>query len=271
MVKNVLRTALFSLFILSYCACTVSPTYSRKDIETAIKNLCKQEFSIDVKVWEVGDTIWVYFPFEKIVNKEGTEFNEEFSGKMNNVILSLRRIILSMDKRPKFYTFVASDINAGFDLYFVWYVEDLVMLETGYISRGEFQERQGYLYAVDSKAIGNTQGDHIQRHNLTMGEFVSYLIRQNMESKFLAENMKDKFQINDLRAKYLEGKIEISFDIVVKKYEEGLLSPYDEALKSAKKYLKIYSYPQEITEIVITDTFNKKSRFYTINALREEN
>jgi len=250
-------------------ACSVSPTYSRKDIETAIYNLCKQEFNIDVKVWELGDTIWVYFPFEKIVNKEGTEFNEEFSEKMNNIILSLRRIILSMDKRPQFYTFVASDINAGFDLYFVWYVEDLVRLETGYISRGEFQERQGYLYALDSKAIGDTQGEHISRHNITIGEFVSYLIKQNIENKFLAEGTKDKFQINDLRAKYSEGKIEINFDIEIKKYEEGLLSPFDEALKNAKKFLKIYNYPQEIREVVITDTFNKKSRSYAIKALIE--
>ena len=269
MAKNVLRTALFSLFVLLYSACSVSPTYSRKDIESAIKNLCKQEFDIDVKVWEVGDTIWVYSPFTKMVTDKG-EFDSEVSDKIQNIFLSLRRVILSMDKRPQFYCFVASDIVSGFDLYYVWNIQDLVHIETGYISRGDFQERGAFIHALNAQAIGDTQGVHISRYAITIGEFISYLVKQSIEKAFTSEEAKQNFQITDLRAKYTKGKIEISFDIMVKKYEEGLPSPFDVAIKSLKKFLKIYDYPPEITEIVITDSFNKKSRSYTVKALKED-
>jgi hypothetical protein len=199
------------------------------------------------------------------------EFDTEVSDKIQNIFLSLRRVILSMDKRPEFYCFVASDITSGFDLYYVWNIRDLVMIETGFISRGDFQERGAFIHALSTQAIGDTQGDHISRYNITIGEFISYLVKQNIEKAFSSEATKGNFQINDLHAKYSNGRLEISFDIIVKKYEEGLPSPYDEAVKSLKKFLKIYDYPPEVTEVVVTDSFNKKSRFYTIRALREEN
>jgi hypothetical protein len=245
------------------------PTYSRKDVEAAIKNLCQKEFNIDVKVWEVGDTIWVYSPFEKIVDKRG-ELEKDVSDKIRKIFLSLRRVILSMDKRPKFYCFVASDITSGFDIYYVWYIRDLVMFETGYISLGNFQEREAFINAVNTKALGDTQGDHISRYDINLGEFISYLIKQNVEKKFTEEGLKDNFKINDLHTKYYNGKLEINFDIMIKKYKEGLPYPFDETIAVTKKILKIYEHPVEISEVTINDVFNKKSRFYTRKALMED-
>ena len=269
MVKNAFKTALFSFFVLSYCACSVPPTYSRKDIESTIKNLCKQEFNIDVKVWEADNTIWVYSPFEKIVNSKG-ELEEDVSERIRKILLSLRRVILSMENRPKFYCFVASDISVGFDLYYVWYINDLVLFEIGYISLGDFQEREAFIHALNTKALGDTQGSHISRYDIKLGEFISYLIKQNIEKKFSSEKVKDNFKINDLRTKYYNGKLEINFDIMIKKYKEGLLYPFDEAVAITKKILKVYDYPAEIKEVTINDAFNKKSRFYTRKALMED-
>ncbi len=268
--RNFLVKLICFLLIFVVSCQPSKPTYSRKDIKSAIKNLCKHEFNIDVKVWEVGDTIWVYLPFVKVLNKERTNFSAEFSEKSNKVMVSLVRIILSMDKRPQFYCFVASDIDTGFDFYRVWYVEDLKMLAADFISRGEFFERQGILSLEDAKAIGDTQGDHIERHNITLGEFISYLIEQDIERTFTAEKMKEKFKINELNSKFSHGKIEVSFNIVAKSHEQGLPSPFDVAIKSVKKFLKIYNYPSEITEVTVTDSASNKLRFYTIKALREE-
>jgi hypothetical protein len=270
MVKSGRRIILliFSLILL-FSACDDSPTYSRSEIASVIKTLCKKEFNIDVKVWEVGDTIWVYSPFEKIVNSKG-ELESDVSDKTRRILLSLRRVILSMDKRPKFYCFVASDINAGFDLYYVWYINDLILFEVGYISLGEFQEREAFIQAVNTKALGDTEGTHISKYDIKLGEFISYLIKQNVERKFSSDKVKDNFKINDLKAKYYNGKLEINFDIMIKKYKEGLPYPFDETVAVTKKILKVYNYPEEVNEVTINDVFNKKSRLYTRKALMEE-
>ncbi|MFA5008853.1 MAG: hypothetical protein WC546_06515 [Candidatus Omnitrophota bacterium] len=273
-IKKALPKLLFSFlaffFLISCDNKPAAPTYSRKDIESTIKSLCTKEFNIEVKVWEVGDTIWVYSPFEKIVNSKG-ELDKDVSDKIRKIFLSLRRVILSMDKRPKFYCFVASDINVGFDLYYAWYVRDLVMFETGYISLGNFQEREAFIHALNTKALGDTQGDHISRYDINLGEFISYLIKQNIEKKFTEEKLKDNFKINDLHVKYYNKRLEIDFDIEVTKYKEGLLYPFDETVAVTKNILKIYDYPEEISEVTINDAFNKKSRLYTRKALIEDN
>jgi hypothetical protein len=270
MVKNVLLTALFSILILLYCSCSVSPTYSRKDIESVITKICKEEFNIEVKVWEKGDTIWIYAPFDKILG-EDNQLDKKVSEGMRRIFLSLRRVILSMDTPPKFYAFVVSDIKTiGADLYYIDFIPDMIKFNMEFISINEMQEREVFFNSLNPQALGDKEGKHISTYEITMGEFIAYLIKQKMERTFTSPEVKDNFKINESRTNYYHGRIEITFDIMVQKYKEGLPYPFDEAVNITKKFLKIYEFPEDIKEIEIKDTFNKKNRFYTKRSLMEE-
>ena len=244
-----------------------SPTFSREDIEKIIKDICKKEFDIDAKVTEVGDTIWIYAPFEKVLNQEN-KFDEEVLGKVRHIFLSMNRAFLSMDKPPRFYCFVISDIKSiGADWYFIGFFYDMRKLQTNFISLGEAHEREVILNFFNPQALGDTQGTHIVKYDITMGEFIALLIKRDIEKAFTADAIKDKVTINDIRTYCDNEKLGIQFNIVIKQYDSNIENPFDVAKKSAKKFLKIYEDFHKITEIEIIDSASKKSRVFTKRAL----
>ncbi|MCP4653236.1 MAG: hypothetical protein GY858_07630 [Candidatus Omnitrophica bacterium] len=271
MAKNVLLIQLCSLLALSTISCSptpVSSTYSRNEIEDILKKICHQEFDIDVHAWNVGDTFWIYASFNKMLNDDN-QLDKEAIDKIQKILLSIQRVVLSMDKPPKFYFFVAADIKIGADLFYIGFTPDMVKYQLGFISRGEIQERKVSNYLPNPGAIGDLEGKHIPKYELTMGEFISYLIRQNLQDKFNAEEFKKHFQVLDLRCYYYNKSLGIMFNIKVIDEKEGLPSPFEEAIKTVKKYLTIYGF-KDVIEIEINDTANKKRRLYTLNALMED-
>ncbi|MEI8350273.1 MAG: hypothetical protein WCI77_08980 [Candidatus Omnitrophota bacterium] len=270
-IKGHLKHLLFSLLIASLlsCAADTHTTYSRKDIKTIILNLCKNEFNIEVKVWESGETIWIYAPFANVLD-EKRQINKDIQANIRRIFLSISRVILSMDKAPKFYAFVFSDTqDIGFDVYYIGFAYDLVKFELNHISLGQMQERQAVLQLLNPQALGDVDGNHINKYDISLGEFVSYLIKQNIEKTFSAPEVKDNFKINELQTNFTNGKLEITFDIMVQKYREGLAYPFDEITAITKRFLKIYDFPADLTEVEIKDNFNKKTRFYSREVLKE--
>ncbi|MBU0878284.1 MAG: hypothetical protein KKD55_01575, partial [Candidatus Omnitrophica bacterium] len=263
MAKHIRRALLFSISITFLVSCSISPTYPRKEIEKVIKNMCEDEFNIDVNVWDVGDTVWIYAPL-KIINEDGQwnitkdgRWNEDISKNTRIIHSSLNRIFLNIDKPPKFYCFVMSDIEKiGIDWYTIVFIPDIVRYTiesytTGHVSTEKMNERTFSSPSENPQALGDKVGEHIQKYDITMGEFISYLVKQSMERKFTAPEVKDNFQVNDLRAYYLNGKLGIIFDIMIKEYKEGLPEPFEEAKKAVKKFLKIYDSSGDIVEIEI--------------------
>jgi hypothetical protein len=246
------------------------PSFSRQDVEKIIKNICKQEFDIDVKVAEIGDTVWIYAPFEKVLNKEN-KFDEKVLEKVRHIFLSTNRAFLSMDKPPLFYCFVISDIKSiGADWYFIGFFYDMMKLQTNFISLGEAHEREVILNFFNPQALGDAQGSHIVKYDITMGEFIALLIKRDIENAFSATAIKDKVTINDIRT-YCDGeKLGILFNIVNKQYDPNMPNPFEVAKKSAKKFLKIYDNFQKIVEVEINDTGTKKSRTFSKRALFED-
>lgn len=269
MAKNAVRIIFFSILLIFFSSCDISPTYSRKNIENIIADICKKEFNLDVKVWGIGDTVWIYIPLENLIGSDN-QIDKNVLEKMRLVNLSLERAILSMDKPPKFYSFVVSDIKNGIDAYSVGFIPDMIKARIDLISRNDMAERGVFLIFNNAKALGDSQGEHVIKYDMSMGEFISYLIKQDMEKKFNAKEIQDYIKVNDLRTKYYKGRLEIDFDIMIKKYTEKLLYPFDEALSITKRVLGAYDYPSEITEVTINDVLNKKSRLYTRRALIED-
>ncbi|MCM8787503.1 MAG: hypothetical protein NC935_05540 [Candidatus Omnitrophica bacterium] len=261
------------LFLLLTTSCskiieTTPPTYSRKDIVNIIKKMCYDEFNITVQVWEVGDSIWVYAPFEDIITEKG-EWRKEVSTDLDRIYLSLARTILSMDRRPLFYCFAISDIKNGYDIYFIWYIPDFMMFQFGYISRGQFLERRALIYFPNPAAINDKEGNHIKPYDISLGEFVAYLISQNLQIKFTSDELKDILQLEKLTTDYQNTKLTVEVDAKITKYQPNLIDPIEEAKSMVKKFLKIYGEKANITEIEIKTPL--QSRIYSPKALFEEN
>ena len=256
-------------FILFFIIFTVScnptkPTYSKEEIKKHIIELCKKEFNIDVKVWHKEDTIWVYAPFKDILDKKGTNYKEDISKNVRRIFMVLGRIILSMEDRPKFYCFVVSDIKNGIDVYYVWAIADYVKFLFGYISQGEFNERQVFLPYLNTLAIDDTEGMHIKPYNIQLGEFISYLIKQSLIKIFSSNELKDYFEVKNIDVNLSNKKLIIKLNIEEIKYKLNL-NPFQDTKKIVQKFLKIYEPQEEILEVEISD--NIKTEIYTKNEL----
>ncbi|MDD5246508.1 MAG: hypothetical protein PHS09_03845 [Candidatus Omnitrophica bacterium] len=67
--RNSVRTALSLLALLPLffgCSSSTSPTYLRENIPQAVKDICKNEYKVDVHVKLIGKTLWVYLPLENL-------------------------------------------------------------------------------------------------------------------------------------------------------------------------------------------------------------
>jgi len=279
MEKNVLKSLLFSILTFFLVSCSIPPTYSRKEIEEILKSICKKEYDIDVNVWDTGSTVWIYTSLDLVDESgkwnmdEDDRWNEEVSERLRRISFSLKRVLLSLDRVPEFYCFVKSDIEEiGVDWYVAVFVRDEVKYDTemrmiGRIPSKTIQERIVSFACQDSQALGDKEGTHINRYNISMEEFISLVIDQNIEKEFASKEVKDKFQINDLAVDCSGEQLSISLDIEIKeeteeteKTEEPPPSPIEKAEEITKKILNFYSSFHEITAIQINDTLNNETK-----------
>jgi len=145
----------------------------------------------------------------------------------------------------------------------------MIKLQMNLISLGSFRKREAIITSLNPKAIGDNDGKHISKFSVTMGDFISYLIKQEIEREFTAKEVKENFKINSLKTYYYKGKIGIMFNIMIKKYRESLPNLFTKTKEIAKKILIFYPSFKDITEIEINDTLNKKIRIYTKKAIME--
>lgn len=170
--KSLARRALLlnlflAVFCLYGCSSSTTPTYLKKDIESAIQNICRDEYQIDVRAHLTGRTLWVYIPFEDIITKpqKPTKYTERFlveqnaarylegamefqylikpvpenektqenaydkkvSEKINNVWKVLRRVLFSLDKADTLGPQIICIITA--DIKKGYYVRDMFCLQ----------------------------------------------------------------------------------------------------------------------------------------------
>ncbi len=137
--KRALNDTLIALLCFA-CGCSSStkPTYIKENIEQDIRDICRNEYALEVKTKLIGSTLWVYLPVEDlfisaekpekytekfaidynktrsqdsrlksdylikpIPDKEKSQdykYNKEVLEKINNVWKVLRRVIFSMSQ-----------------------------------------------------------------------------------------------------------------------------------------------------------------------------
>jgi hypothetical protein len=270
--KKLVEHVLVVFFLLCLPACSPSKpkyTYNRKNIETSLVNICGKEFNVKPVVREAGDTIWVYVPLNKILTEKKT-FDNDANTKMRQIFTALKRVILSMEKRPKFYAFVFSDIKTGADLYYIGTVLDIMKVDAGMISLSEWQEREVFTFLLTTEAIGDALGKHITMPEMEMGNFLAYLIKQNLERKLTDKEMVKNFKTNDLYSYYADGRLSVILDVTPVNKTAVSFNAGDEIKKSIRRFLKIYDAP-EINSFEINDIAHKNAVFYSRKALLEGN
>lgn len=259
-----------AIIFLSSCSLSVSPTYSREEISKVIEDLCQKEFNLKVFAEEINDTVWIYRSVDKLINAQGA-IDESAIDNIRNIFLSIRRVLLSMNKPPAFYVFAISDtMSAGVDLYYIGFVPDMIKFQMSYISLGEMQEREAILHGYNPKAIGDTEGKHIEKYDVKMGDFVSYLIKQHINNKFLTNELKDFFKVNQINSYYTNDTLTVEFNITPVEGKTNLTDPFVQVEDSIKKFIKIYTSYLHLVDIEIVDSVSGKRRIYSPKALFDD-
>jgi hypothetical protein len=129
--------ALFASVSLSGCG----ETYPKEKVNESVVKICKDEYNIDVKVESVGKTMAIYLPLEDLMDFTFS-INKDASEKINDVILSVARVVLSTDADYNYYCVIAHDVRIPeIQIVIIKSVEDVKRLLLNDISRGEYSKR----------------------------------------------------------------------------------------------------------------------------------
>lgn len=158
--KNKTRILLLLAFLgfsLAGTGCSVQ-SYPSESLKEALEKICFEEYGIsNIEVKIAGDTLAVYLPLDKLfatdfkgsviagkVRNLETLFepSPEALEKVEDVLFSISRVLLSTDKDFKFYLVQATDIeNTGLQLILKGYVNDVRRVRIWDISREEYRKR----------------------------------------------------------------------------------------------------------------------------------
>lgn len=133
-------------------------TYKGDALEKALKDVLKKEYGIsDVEVRTVGKTIGVYLPLEKLFSAnldafssesfDGNvgnlfEFNQEAMDKVQDVLFTTSRVVLSTDKAIDFYVLTAVETQStGIEFVLTGNVMDMKQVRFWHIPLSEYRKR----------------------------------------------------------------------------------------------------------------------------------
>ncbi len=145
----------FCLSVLSGCG---SATYPEARCKEALQEIALKEYKIPhIEVEFVGTTLGVFLPLDKLFAADLKEAlmsgkvtdmeslfqpTEEAIDKVEDILFSMSRIMLSTDKKIDFYYLQATDIEkSGMDLTFIGQIDDLKRVRFWDIPRSEYRKR----------------------------------------------------------------------------------------------------------------------------------
>ncbi|MGB2705749.1 MAG: hypothetical protein WBC74_02700 [Candidatus Omnitrophota bacterium] len=126
------------LFFSSGCG---EVTYPKEKLAESVAKLCKKEYGIDTDVSLAGETLVIYLPLTNLFNLT-LNLSENAQDKIQDVLLSASRVVLSTDADIKFYCIIAQDVRLPeIQLVIIKYTDDVKRAFFRDISRGEYFKR----------------------------------------------------------------------------------------------------------------------------------
>ena len=139
-----MRRFLISLLCASLVLVTLTgcgPTYPKEKFEESIVKVCKNEYKLDVKVEAIGKTVAIYVPLPDLMDFTFA-ITKSASEKINDVILTVSRVMLSTDAKFDFYCIIAHDVKIPeIQIVIIKTVDDVKRFLLNDISRGEYSKR----------------------------------------------------------------------------------------------------------------------------------
>lgn len=241
----------------------IKPTYTKEKIVESITSLCQEEYNIEPKVWLLGETVWIYIPLPHLITKE-VKWDKEVAEKINKVIMGASRVLLSMKPRPQFMVVVASDTQEyGIDYTMITWIPDIVKFQLQFISRDEFARRNVIKIEENAKALFDTEGNHIKKKEIRMGDFLAGQIAQRIYTKFgLDPKFKDYFKVENSNAIFEEETFRINASIKqIKTPPQGSIDIQKEIIKIIAYVIREYDFKDFLLVEVKNSVSNEKSIF----------
>ncbi|PIP19986.1 MAG: hypothetical protein COX40_07195 [Candidatus Omnitrophica bacterium CG23_combo_of_CG06-09_8_20_14_all_40_11] len=258
MVKSALL--FFSLFLyvnLSGCQDSLEPSFKEKDIPYHVKQICKDEYKLDVITQRSETTLWIYLPLAKILDKdygvkEGKIFDEEMTDKLRNILNTVGRVFVSSDKAPEFFALWASDINIGLDYIIIGNVLDIKKAYAESIPWTEINKRYVIKLSVNPEAIQDTIGRHLKLYNIRLPDFLAQQMVQRISVEFQGEGLKKYFKVEKIDGIFNNDAFILEYSIKPLVKPDKPIDVMKEVLNTVTYCLKIYDF-QDFSRVEITD------------------
>lgn len=241
-VKAGLLFNLVTSLIISLLGCVgqIEPTYKEKNIPSVIKQICKDEYDLDVVTKRTPTTLWIYIPLPLILHKEyGLKpdkiFDEEIMEKLRKVLNTIARVLINSDKTPEFFVLLASDINIGLDYAIFGYVLDIKKSYANFIPWTEANRRYVIKFGMTPQAIGDKTGTHFQAYDIELPYFLAEQIAQRIASRLQEEDFRKDFKVGKVNGIF--GNNTFIFEHSIEQTSET-----DKKIKALKEILDIIAY-----------------------------
>ncbi len=117
------------------------PTYPKENLPSAVKEVCKIEYGMDVDVVVMNSTMGIYYPMKGLLDVS-LGISEAAWDKISNLVLVASRVALSTDADIKFFCVITQDARLPeLQVVIIKYIEDIKRGVYIDISRNESYKR----------------------------------------------------------------------------------------------------------------------------------
>jgi hypothetical protein len=251
---------LFSFFLyinLSGCQNSLEPTFKEEDIPEIVKQICKDEYKLDVITQRSETTLWIYVPLAKILHKEygikeGKILDEEMTDKLRNILSTVGRVVLSSNNAPEFFALWASDINIGLDYILIGNVLDIKKSYADSIPFTELNKRYVMKFNINPEAVQDTVGRHMKFYNIRLPDFLAQQMVQRISVKFQEESLKKYFKMEKVDGIFNNDAFILEYSIKPLAKPDKTIDVTEEILDTITYCIKIYEF-QDFSRVEIND------------------
>jgi len=238
------------LFLLAGCDYYDKPTYPEKNIIEAVKQICRDEYDLDVKAKVTGKTLCIYLVLENLIDSD-LRLSQDASEVVDHLTLTVSRVTLSTDADIRFYLVIARDKDVpNAELIMVRYVDDVRRLLRYNISRDDYLSRMILDLRFNPVPRSSPDSDDIFFTDINFEYFLSYQLQKRLDN-LLASKTKGNF-LNQDGVKYFQ------FDLELDELDEEALTGILEMLTGV---LEKYDFRDFNGIIIVNEKTNFKERY----------
>ena len=263
------------LLLITGCSSPhIEPTYKEEDIPLHIKKICKEEYNLEVFTKRSGNTLWVYAPLERIINKNYADdpdeiFDEQTSEKLRQIHSTIGRVIVSSDNVPDFYCFVASDTTEiGVDYIIIANTLDIKKSYAHFIPWTEVNRRYVIKLQLNPAALRDQTGEHIEPFDIELKDFLTAQIAQRISVKLQKERFKPYFELVSIEAGLEDEVFKLAYALKEIKPPEEKINIQREILTIINYVFQTYEF-EDFRSVEIEDLVSKDKWLLNRAALAE--